>query len=98
MLLGSKRDNTHHMFATCHQLLIDDFGSIVATSVDVDAFFDDGIGAGSQRLSNLVPTRLDLRLLTGLRIHVGIVTSELGRRGDKRKIAMPRRAFWGKTR
>jgi hypothetical protein len=93
MVLGSKRDNTHHVFATCHQLLIDDFGSIVATSVDMDAFFDDGIGAGSQRLSNLVPTRLDLRLLTGLRIHVEIVTSELGRIGDKKKMAMPRRAF-----
>jgi hypothetical protein len=91
------------VFATGHKPLIDDLGSIVAASIDVDAFFNDGIGASSQCLADLVSTRLNLRLLTSCGIHFWNCDVEAGGRtrrtrrirkggGGKKKIAVPRRA------
>lgn len=61
----------HHVFATSHEALVDDLGRIVATGINVDAFFDDRIRAGTERLANLISAGLDLRLL--LRLLLGSV-------------------------
>ena len=49
-MAGSVRANVkglasdpYHMFSTCHQSLVDDFGGIVSTSIDVYAFLDDRV-------------------------------------------------------
>lgn len=81
------------MFATGHKPLIDNLGSIVAASIDVDAFFHDGIGSGSQRLADLVSTRLNLRLLAsyGVHFYFEVVTSKLRdqvRMGGDKNIAV----------
>ena len=81
------------MFATGHKPLIDDLGSIVAASIDVDAFFHNGIGSSSQRFANLVSTRLNLRLLAsrGVHFYFEVVASKLGdkvRMGGDKKIAV----------
>jgi hypothetical protein len=74
------------VFATGHKPLIDDLGSIVATGIDMDAFFDDGIGASSQRLSDLVSARLNLRLLTSCGIHFEIVISKPGKKRTRGEV------------
>ncbi len=51
----------HHVFPPGHEALVDDLGRIVATCVNVHAFFHDAVGSSPQRLASLVPTRLDLR-------------------------------------
>ena len=61
---------TYHVFSSSHQPLVDDFGRIIATGVNMYTFLDGRVGACSQRLSNLVPTRLDGRRLLLAR-HVG---------------------------
>lgn len=53
---------SHHVFSTGHEALVDDLGGIVASCVDVYAFLDNAVGAGSQCLSGLVATRLHLCL------------------------------------
>lgn len=52
--------STYHMLTPCHETLVDDFGSIVATSVDMYTFFDNRIRSSSQRFARLVSARLYL--------------------------------------
>ena len=47
-----------HMLPSSHQSLVDDFGCIVSSGVDVDAFFDDRVGASPQRLASFVSAGL----------------------------------------
>lgn len=46
-----------------HQPLVNHLGRIVAPRVDMNTLLNDRVGPRSKNLSNLVPTRLDLRLL-----------------------------------
>lgn len=62
-MLGVRVGGTHHMFSSSHQPLIDNFGGIIPSGVDVYAFLHDRVGARPQGLPGLVPTRLDLRSL-----------------------------------
>ena len=50
----------YHVFATGHQSLIYDLGSVIAARVDVDAFLDNGVRPSAQGLANLVATWLHL--------------------------------------
>ncbi len=43
-----------HMLSSRHESLVDDFGGIVSSGVDVDAFFDDRVRTRAQRLAGLV--------------------------------------------
>lgn len=54
---------SHHMFPSSHQPLIDNFCGIIPPAVDVYAFLYDRVGTRPQGLPGLVPTRLDLRSL-----------------------------------
>lgn len=55
-----------HMLSTCHEALVNHLSSIVSAGIDVDAFFDDGVGASSEGLACLVSTWLYDRFLSGL--------------------------------
>ena len=55
---------SYHVFPARHEPLIDHLGGIVPPGVDVDAFLDDRVGPGAQRLADLVAARLDVRLRT----------------------------------
>jgi hypothetical protein len=50
----------HHMLPSCHQPLVDDFRSVVLTSIDMHALLHDRIGASSQSLAGFISTGLDL--------------------------------------
>lgn len=65
------------MLTTCHQPFVNDLGGIVPPSINVYAFLDDGVGARSQSLSDLVSTRLDLRGLASGLIHFESLLWEL---------------------
>lgn len=54
---------SHHMFPSSHQPLIDNLCGIISPAVDVYAFLYDRVGTRPQGLPGLVPTRLDLRSL-----------------------------------
>lgn len=58
----------YHMFSTRHQPLIDHFGREIPACIDMHAFLHHWIGTCPQRLPSLVPTRLDLGPLAGLRL------------------------------
>ena len=51
-----------HMFASCHEALVNHLCGIVAPRVDMYAFLDNTVRARSECLASLVPARLDLRL------------------------------------
>ena len=58
----------YHMFSTRHQPLIDHFGREIPACIDMHAFLHHWIGTCPQRLPSLVPTRLNLGPLGGLRL------------------------------
>ena len=52
----------NHMFSSGHEPLVDDFGSIVPSSVYVHTLLDNRVAACTQRLARLIPTWLYLCL------------------------------------
>lgn len=56
---GTNEVATHHVLSPGHQSLVDDLGGVVTARVYVDALLDHGIRARAQRLTDLIPTRLD---------------------------------------
>jgi hypothetical protein len=49
-------NGTHHIFASLHELLVDDLAGIVLASLDVDRLFDDGVRSAAQSLACAVLT------------------------------------------
>ena len=74
------------MFPSLHHPLIDDLRRIVSSRVDMHTLFDHRIASSPQRLSCLVPTRLDLGLcyLPALRIGGHIEGEKVLRRKEGR--------------
>lgn len=59
------------MFPPLHHPLIDDLRRVVSPRVDMHTLFDHRIASSPQRLSRLVPTRLDLGLRCLLALRIG---------------------------
>lgn len=87
---------TNHVLTACHKPLVDNFGGIVSTGINMNTFLHHRVGASSQRLTDLVSTRLDLRLRCLLfAVHLSstgvFAEMEEGGRTSLRKVCLARR-------
>ncbi len=48
------RSDTDHVFTALHEFLVDNFAGIVLACLDVDCFFDDGIGSAAESSASSV--------------------------------------------
>jgi hypothetical protein len=60
------------MFSTCHQPLVDDLCCVVSSCIDMDTFFNHGIGPRSEGLPGLVSACLDLGLALLTLLGIGV--------------------------
>lgn len=86
---------THHVLPPRHQPLVDHLSGVVLAVLDGHALLDDRVGAGAQRLADLVPAGLNLRAgrRARLRLHLRVHDQGVGV-GPRVGGGEQRRWFW----